>query len=218
MDKYIESLNKFKSICYTPKERLLLKKIALYVNGVISITDLISNLSEKNIEFVVFVLNKIANDAERELKYYIELPINSNFDSNYPYAIWVGNTSKFGVFHDELVFNGPMNFKKKYNSKEFAEINGDFSFPNGVLMKKSDWLKILCLNDDLIIDMYHVFNKKENYLIFRENVKNYLERNMVDANDLGKICFIKDNNYFSLYKVMDGKTGSFKDTILSRKI
>ena len=63
-----------------------------------------------------------------------------------------------------------------------------------------------------------MYFKKENYLTFRENVKNYLERNMVDANDLGKICFIKDNNYFSLYKVMDGKTGSFKDTILSRKI
>ncbi len=223
MDKYLVSLEKFKSVCFTPKERLLLKKIALYIKDEITMSDLIANLSEKNVEFVVFVLNKIAIDCERSLKYYVELPCDRFFNHKYPYAIWAGNTKRFGFFHNELEFQGPMvKSSGKYNSENFMEINGDFYLPNGLIINRNEWLKILKNNPNLMTYMYKSLrNERSNFFDFSSEVKNYLDSNINfgESNNgqyIDNISYEENKNYFNIYNVMDGKTGSFKKIILNR--
>ena len=224
MEKYLESLAKFKSIGFSLKERLLLKKIGLYIEGKITITNLIANLSEKNIEFIVLVLNKIAIDGEKSLRYYIELPKNINFDSNYDYAIWAGNTTRFGLFHNELMFRGPRVNDKKVDSRDFLEVSGDINFPNGLLISRNDWLRLLSKCPDLDTYMYSSFKKcRESYSEFSSNIKGYLKNNInllekVSNDELNNVEYKVNKNYFNVYKVMDGKTGSFKDVVLNRHI
>ena len=224
MNDYLKSLAKFKSIGFSLKERLLLKKIGLYIEGKITINNLITNLNENNIEFIVFVLNKIAIDGEKKLKYYIELPINVSFESKYDYAIWAGYVSKFGLFHNTLKFNGPLVNDKKYDSRDFIEVVGDFNFPNGLLITRNDWLRILNRCPNFATYMYRFYDKKkESYSEFSNNIRVYLNNNInllenVSNDELNKVDFKVNKNYFNLYKIMDGKTGSFEDVVLNRHI
>ena len=229
MDKYLESLNKFRSICFNPKERLLLKKIALYINGDISTTRLIDNLSEKNIEFVVMVLNKVVNDAKRFNRYYIELPKDLFFNTNYPYAIYSGDSYRFGFLHNTLKFNGPMSItdqKSKYSAKHFVELTGSFYYPHGSRIIRNDWLKIINKYPNLDTYLYNISMNdkiKHSYEETKTYVNNYLKSN-IDQNfeylaneNINSIRFIEDKRYFDVYSVMDGRIPSFKEAILRRQ-
>ena len=229
MNQYLESLNKFRSVCFNPKERLLLKKIALYINGDISTTKLIDNLSEKNIEFVVFVLNKIVNDARRFNRYYIELPKDLFFNIKYPYAIYSGDYYRFGFLHNTLKFNGPMSIteqKSKYSAKHFVELTGNFYYPYGARIIRNDWLKIISKYPNLDTYLYNIsLNDKirHSYEEIKIYVNNYLRSNIDNkyeylANEnINSIRFIEDKRYFDIYSVMDGQVPSFKETILNRQ-
>ena len=226
MDRYLESLNKFRSVCLNPKERLLLKKIAFYIKGDISITRLIDNLSEQNIEFVVMVLNKVVNDARRFNRYYIELPKDLEFNTNYPYALYAGDTYRFGFLHNTLKFNGPYsvtNSKNKFSDKHFVELTGRFYYPHGASLIRNDWLKIISKYPNLDFYLYSLNNKiKHSYEETKMYVNNYLKKNINQnfeylANEnIDSIRFIEDKRYFDVYSVMDGRVCSFKDTILKR--
>ncbi len=228
MDQYLESLNKFRSLGFNPKERLLLKKIALYIKGDITITRLISNLSEKNIEFVVMVLNKVVNDARKFNHYYIELPKDLNFNINYPYAIYSGETYRYGLLHNTLKFKGPLketNYKEKFSDKHFAELTGYFYLPYGSTIIKNDWLKIISKYPNLDAYMYNIslnyknnfsFEDTKNYIkdFLKHNINNHFE--YFSDENINSIRFIEDKRYFDVYSVMDGRVPSFKEVILNR--
>ena len=226
MNRYLESLYKYKSICLNPKERLLLKKIALYINGDISTTKLIENLSEKNIEFVVMVLNNVVNDARKFNSYYIELPKNLDFNVKYPYALYAGDTYRFGFIHNTLKFCGPLSIvenKEKYPAKHFAKLTGSFYFPHGTTLNRNDWLKIISKYPNLDAYLYSIschkysFEEMQNYIhkYLDDNINCHLE-NFLDDN-IASIKYLEDKRYFDVYSVMDGKISTFKDVILSRQ-
>ena len=227
MNEYLKSLNKFKSICFTPKERILLKKIALYINGDISITELIENLSEKHIEFVVMVLNKVANDAKRNNRYFIELPNDLDFNVSYPYSLYRGDTKRFGLLHNTLEFEGPKIFRvKKVDSKHFLELTGRFYYPYGIAIIRNDWLKILSKYPYLADYLYKIsLNSMKKYSL--EEVKKYVDdylntninnhfENLLDEN-INSIRFVEDKRYFDVYSVMDGRATSFDKMVLTKK-
>ena len=229
MNKYLESLAKFKSVCFNPKERLLLKKIALYINGDISTTKLINNLSEKNIEFVVMILNKVVNDARRFNRYFIELPKDLNFNTNYPYALYVGDSYRFGFLNNTLKFSGPLSItekKSKYSARHFVELTGSFYYPYGARIVRNDWLKIISKYPNLDTYLYNIslnYHQKHLYEETREYIKNYLDNNInrnyeyLLEENINSIRFIEDKRYFDVYSIMDGRVSSFKEAILSRK-
>ncbi len=229
MDIYLESLNKFKSVGFSPKERLLLKKIALYIKGEISTIRLIDNLSEKNIEFVVMVLNKVVNDAKRFNRYFIELPKDLEFNTTYPYALYSGDTYRFGLLHNTLKFTGPFSAtdkKSKFQAKHFVELTGRFYYPHGASIIRNDWLKIISKYPYLDNYLYNIslnykgkysFEEIKKYIdsYFNKNINYYFE-NLLDEN-IDSIRFIEDKKYFETYNMMDGKVLSFKEAILSRQ-
>ena len=229
MDRYLESLNKFKSIGFNPKERLLLKKIALYIKGDISALRLIDNLSEKNIEFVVMVLNKVINDARKFNRYFIELPKDLNFNVNYPYALYSGDTYRFGLLHNTLKFNGPYSatsYKNKFLAKHFVELTGSFYYPHGSLLVRNDWLKIISKYPFLDSYLFNISKDSKNDYTFdevsnivKEKLNYFIDRDFeyfLDDN-IKSIRFIEDKRYFDVYRLMDGGVPSFKEVILSRQ-
>ena len=229
MDKYLESLNKIKSVCFNPKERLLLKKIALYINGNISTIELINNLSEKTIEFVVAVLNKVTNDATRSNRYFIEFPKDLDFTVKYPYALFAGDTYRFGFLHNTLKFKGPLketNYKSKFSAKHFIELTGNFYYPYGLPIIRNDWLKIISKYPNLDTYLYNIslINKnKHTYEEIRKYIKNYLDCNINNNfeyfpnKNIDSIKFVEDKRYFDVYSMMDGRVSSFKEVVLSRQ-
>ena len=229
MDIYLESLNKFKSLAFNPKERLLLKKIALYIKGDISTFRLIDNLSEKNIDFVVMVLNKVVNDARRFNRYFIPLPNDLHFNVDYPYALYSGDVSRFGLFHDTLDFTGPLSLikcKSKFPAKHFVELTGCFYYPHGTSLVRNDWLKIISKWPYLDTYLYNIGVNSKDRVSFEETKKlvaSYLRyyinsdfENFADEN-IESVRFIEDRRYFDVYKMMDGQVPAFKEVLLSRQ-
>ena len=196
MNQYLESLAKFKSIGFNPKER---------------------------------ILNTVVNDARKFNRYYIELPKDLEFRTKYPYAIYAGDTYRFGLLHNTLKIKGPLSCtenKSIISSKRFIELTGCFYYPNGVSIIRNDWLKIISKYPNLDTYLYNLsLNSREKYSFedakkrfdkyLNSNINYYFE-NLLEEN-INSIRFIEDKRYFDVYSVMDGRVPSFKEVILSRQ-
>ena len=167
MQKYLDFLDS-SAIDINEDYLYLINLLRKFVLGKISPYNLTHSVKDDDF-FVFYVLiNQLVRFNYRVVRYFIELPKDKNFQTNYPKGIFAANTISYGVNNiDLLELVGPSFMRIKthletFDSISYTEITGNFSsIPNGAMISTSDYFRIIIKYEELFNYMINGCTKKE---------------------------------------------------------
>lgn len=250
MNQYLEILEKIKSYKYNSEYRPLFEKIELYVKGEITSEELVHNTDNEAKGIIYFTINKIIGYDRKDIRYYIKLPEDMFFNTMSRPCILVGQVEDISIKTDHMKVLGPNYMKTQisgFYDKHYIEITGNFSeIPNGALLYRSDWYRIISKYpylvermNNLYRDDYQFGNENKNLTIeetkkrITEHINKWIHMPRekeyypyVDGKDevqylsqevIDSIEFVIPKEYISREQIASGKFGTFEN-ILNRQI
>lgn len=161
MSKYLDTLLKIKKNYMGYKNYLLqFEKIEQFVKGEITPQELVQDADYTLRVIIYYVINKIINFEDKDVRYYIELPQDMFFNTLGPHCILAGEVEDVNIKYNQMKTIGPNYMAKTWTAfgdNFFTEIVGDFSqYPNGVMLYNSDWARIISKYPGLVERMYYL--------------------------------------------------------------
>ena len=201
MQDYIETLKKINSVALTPKERLLKKRIELYIRKQIEPNDILITTSLKEIEFTVFCLNKILNE-EKE-KYLIKLP-TKQFPDLYIYHAQTKRIGLFNTYYEINLHNNNIH-SRNINDTNYAEIIGNLNFPTGTPINLEEYLTIMAQTLNFPPAQFEPINFKDIDYLTKDQLASI---KLKDRN----LALVNDINFY------EGNLPTFEELVQKREI
>lgn len=205
-------------------------RVKEYICGNIDSKELIEGLNHYELEYMANTINKVINYWKSDVHYYVELPLDINFNTHFDKAIIACKHENVLSTYNYCKTIGPYPYAQKYSGFNdlFAnEIKGNFeSISDGTMLSISNWLKIVnkypylfhrlyaltCFNNGNYEDLENKVRDKINDVM--ENEINPYDNELDDVID--SISFVYNRVYVTKNKLNE-KLGPFDSLLESYK-
>lgn len=153
MQKYLAFLDRI-SLNVKENQLYLIDLLRQFILGKISDYELCNSLNSEDVFTFCTLMNKVLDcNFSNDVRYFIELPRDRDFNTMLSKGIFAGKTLSYGIDHDLLKVVGPSFVKLQadiFDTTSFTEIKGNFSnIPNGAMISTRDWFKVISKYPDL---------------------------------------------------------------------